>query len=79
MKLPLEDDMPGMCGRLTKSMYGTRDAPQNWQFALRAILIQMGFKRGRASPCVYLHEARHIRIVIHGDDITVLGYDEELD
>ena len=29
--LPDEDWEPGMCGRLNKSMYGTRDAAQNWE------------------------------------------------
>ena len=28
--LPPEDSEPGMCGLLRKSMYGTRDAAQNW-------------------------------------------------
>ena len=32
IKLPPEDDEPGMCGKLTKSMYGTRDAAQNWEY-----------------------------------------------
>ena len=78
-KLLAEDDEPGMCGKLLKSMYGTRDAPRNWEFALRTILIGLGFQRGRASPCVYFHEGRKLRMVIHGDDLTILGLDTELD
>ena len=31
-KLPPEDACPGMCGLLLKSMYGARDAAQNWEF-----------------------------------------------
>ena len=27
-----EDYEEGMCGRLLKAMYGTRDAAQNWEF-----------------------------------------------
>ena len=30
VQLPDEDAEPGMCGKLVKSMYGTRDAAQNW-------------------------------------------------
>ena len=30
VKLPAEDSEEGMCGRLNKAMYGTRDAAQNW-------------------------------------------------
>ena len=29
IKLPEEDNQEGMCGRLVKAMYGTRDAAQN--------------------------------------------------
>ena len=31
VKLPDGDAEPGMCGRLLKSMYGTRDAASNWE------------------------------------------------
>ena len=31
VELPPEDAEEGMCGRLLKSMYGTRDAAQNWE------------------------------------------------
>ena len=32
VKLPEEDDEPGMCGRLNVSMYGTQDAAANWEY-----------------------------------------------
>ena len=31
IRLPAEDAEPGMCGKLVKSMYGTRDAASNWE------------------------------------------------
>ena len=31
VELPQEDAQEGMCGMLKKSMYGTRDAAQNWE------------------------------------------------
>ena len=31
VKLPEEDATPGYVGKLLKSMYGTRDAAQNWE------------------------------------------------
>jgi len=31
IKLPEEDNQEGMCGKLVKAMYGTRDAAQNWE------------------------------------------------
>ena len=39
----------------------------------------MGFKQGTASPCVFYHEKRKLRMVIHGGDFTALGFDEDLD
>ena len=32
VELPPEDAQEGMCGILDKSMYGTRDAAQNWEY-----------------------------------------------
>ena len=79
VKLPAEDDAPEMCGRLNKAMYGTRDAAQNWEYEYVEWLKSVGFVSGRASPCVFYHAERGIRLVVHGDDFTVLGYEEGLD
>ena len=43
VKLPPEDDEPDMCGKLNKSMYGTRDASQNWEEEYSDTLMSMGF------------------------------------
>ena len=71
--LPKEDQEEGMCGRLDKSMYGTRDAAQNWEVEYSDFMESIGFKRGTASACVFWHEERDIRSVIHGDDFTTAG------
>ena len=44
VNLPPEDYQEGVCGRLNKSLYGTRDAAQNWEHA---------YKSGVASPCIF--------------------------
>ena len=79
VQLPEEDYEPNMCGRLVKSMYGTCDAAQNWEEEYAGFLENIGFQRGRASPCVFLEPQRNIRVVVHGDDFTVLGHDIMLD
>ena len=33
IELPPEDTEEGMCGLLPKSVYGTRNAAQNWNFS----------------------------------------------
>ena len=51
MQLPPEDGEEGMCGELYKSMYGARDAAQNWEHEYSGFLVGIGFKRGESSPC----------------------------
>ena len=69
----------GMCGRLNKAMYGTRDAAQNWESAYAEFMESIGFTRGRASSCVFWHKDRELKAVVHGDDFTILGWEKELD
>ena len=47
IQLPDEDASPGMVGRLTKSMYGTQDAPNIWQQHYTQLLIKAGYLRGK--------------------------------
>jgi hypothetical protein len=77
--LPEEDAEQGMCGKLRMSVYGTRDATQNWGETDSKFMISIGFRRGKASPCVFYNSKRNIRAVIHGDDFTMLGESENLD
>jgi len=79
VELPPEDDQPGMCGELNQSMYGTRDAAQNWEQAYSEFMTSIGFIAGKASPCLFEHPERTLRAVIYGDDFTMLGFENELD
>ena len=74
-----EDATEGKCGKLGKSLYGTRDAAQNWMDAYIKFMEGVGFKRGAASPCAFWHARKEIRAVVHGDDFTMLGHDHQLD
>ena len=79
VELPDEDSAEGKCGRLLKSMYGTRDAAQNWEEHYSMVHKDIGFEQGRASSCVFRHKQRDIIVVIHGDDFTALGHEKDLD
>ena len=71
VQLASEDQFPGeerMCGKLNYSMYGTRDAAQNWANEYAGMLINIGFTQGLASPYVFYHRERKIRTFVHGDD-----------
>ena len=65
VELPEEDYEEGMCGKLIKSMYGTRDAAHNWEIEYSGFMEEVGFMRGIASPCVFCHSDRDIRVVVH--------------
>ena len=56
VELPGEDAGQGMCAKLKKSMYGTRDAAQNWGHAYTQFMSDVGFKRGQSTPCVFWNE-----------------------
>ena len=76
--LPDEDYEEGMCGKLEKSMYGTRDAARNWEEAHTDFMNEAGFQQGIASPCLFYNIDREWRVVIHGDDFTILGKEDSL-
>ena len=42
-------------------------------------LLSIGFARGKSVPCSFYHAKRDMHIVVHGDDFTTLGYDNDLD
>ena len=65
-------------GKLVKSMYGTRDAPQNWQAYVDNLMRGLGFLPGVAHPCVYHHAVRDIQVVVHVDDFACLGLPGDL-
>ena len=69
----------GRAGKLKKALHRTRDAAQNWMDMYIEAVEEMGFKRGTSSPCACWHQVREIRAVVHGDDFTALGHEEQLD
>ena len=65
-------------GRLKLSLYGTRDAAQYWAAACTKYLLSLGFEKGRASRCNFLHKGRDIRLTVHVDDLLVVADAEQL-
>ena len=80
VELPSEDKSDGedMVGELSYSMYGTRDAAQNWGEECASTMQKLGFRRGKASPCTFYHPSRHLRTYIHGDDFVTAGMEKDL-
>ena len=74
VKIPPEMGCPpGMVGLLKKSLYGTRDAPANWEAGIKDVMLALGFLQAKSNACLYFHEGRNIRIEVHGDDFTGVG------
>ncbi len=44
-----------------------------------SFMVDIGFEKGKASPCAFWHERMEIHAVVHGDDFTVLAWPEQLD
>ena len=63
----------GNVGRMLRSMYGCRDAGVNWIFAICQVMTGRGFVQGGASPCMYHHSERQLRVWVHGDDLVPLS------
>ena len=79
MELPREDHKNGMHGKLAKAMYGARNSAQNWELGYTEMVMEVEFKQGAYSTCLFYHKERNIRAVVRGDDFAVLGRSEDLD
>jgi len=51
----------------------------NWEKEYVKFMLSAGFIRGQASPCLFYHPGKDIRVVVHGDDFTILGAEYHLD
>ena len=81
IELPSADPQHGSdkVGLLRKALYGTRDAPQNWQSEVRRTLESLGFRRYALQPSVYIHDAKEILLVTHVDDFLGAASQDALD
>ncbi len=78
VELPPEIAKEGMCTKLNRCLYGTRDAASRWESLYTKTLQGMGFTKGLASSCCFYHAKRGIQCVVHGDDFVFAGDKEDL-
>ena len=69
---------PGMCGKLVHWLYGFRPAASAWERLYAGKLEGVGFVRGKSCGVVFYHPERDVSLVVHGDDFTFCGVEEEL-
>ena len=61
IELPAEDPWAkdgNYVGLLKKAMYGTRDAPVEWQRVVQETLQETGFTMSKVVPCLYYNERK---------------------
>ena len=74
--LPDEQYEEGYCGLLSKSMYGTQDAPACWEAEYTDMYKNGGYGVGVANASLFYNEEEDSRSVVHGDDFVTLADDD---
>ena len=67
IKLPAEDCLPG------------EEDAMNWAKQHTQHLNKIGFERGRASECNFVHKSKNIRLTGHGDDFIIVAPCKEIE
>jgi len=66
--------------RLTKSVYGPKQAPHEWSSGIDAYLMENGFDKCDGEPTLYNKESDNkiLIVVMYVDDLTFIGSDDLL-
>jgi hypothetical protein len=79
IELPEEAECPeGMCGKLNFWLYGFRPAAAAWENHYADKFEEAGFERGVSCGVVFYHKEKDLSVVVHGDDFTFCGVEEDL-
>ena len=73
VNLPEEEQDGVHCALLLKSMYGTQDASNIFQWDYTELLTGGGHCVGKSNPAVFFHAEEDCRTFVHGDDFCALG------
>ena len=71
--LPPEDPRagePNVCGKLGQSLYGAKDASQNFELFTSDTMVSLGFTGGLWSPCLFHHDIQNILCYVYGDNFV---------
>ena len=74
-----QDRVEDRVGLLNRSLYGTRDAAQNWGYEMAGSLQELGMTQGRACRCLFVNKVLGMRGALHGDDLVVTGVRQDVD
>ena len=74
--LPKEDpnsNDPELCARLLKSVYGLRDAGQNFELFTYSVMEGLNFEAGSWTPCLFRHRVKKMEVYVYGDNFVSRG------
>jgi hypothetical protein len=77
--LPEEIAEYGKCAKLLYWLYGMRPAARAWEDMYAEKLVGYGFVQGASAPTVFKHAEKSMECVVHGDDFTILGFENDLE
>lgn len=63
--------------KLSKSIYGLKQAPKNWNKKVSSFLKTLNFKNTDDDPCIYYNKNRSMLMVLFVDDGLIAGTNEE--
>jgi hypothetical protein len=80
IELPDESGKPkDVCGKLRFWLYGFRKAASAWEDLYAEKFREAGFTRGRGCGVLFVHHLRDLQCVVHGDDFTFCGLQEDIE
>ena len=65
------------CGKLNFWLYGFRKAASAWEDLCAKKFEECGFLRWGSCGVVFYHPQRDLACVVHGDDFTFCGYEDD--
>ena len=78
LRLPPDFARPVYCWLTREAIYGRRKAPQYWQDHFAKGAAKLGFARSYINACFYWSQADDLYMLVHGDDIMLVGDEEDL-
>lgn len=71
------DDGTGKVCKLSKSLYGLKQASRNWNIKLNDVLQRAGFVRCKSDACIYVRRANKSMVVVavYVDDLLIFHND----
>ena len=72
---PELEQNPDVLWRLTKALYGLKTSPKLWQQHLASKLEELGLRKNKADPCIFVGEK--LLVMIYVDDLLIVGEKQE--